>query len=170
MATRLVGQGLLFSAHSATEEAMMVPFRTVPDSMFMLFKFMSGSQTDDDAATMEGLMIAMPMTKFIFVWFTVTSSWTLLSILTAVVSDNMISTTEKQEKLLSIANADEERAEHSESLRDLFQIIDDDRSGTLTPTELHVFLQNPKQREACAHICNVPARDVVEVLDVLFDR
>lgn len=33
-----------------------------------------------------------------FVFFMVTSSWTLLSILTAVVSENMISTTSGQEK------------------------------------------------------------------------
>jgi len=169
LATRLIGQGLVFGTDIQGHQEIMTPFRTVPDSMFMLFKLMSGMQTDDDAAKVDLLMHAMPTVKFVFVWFTVTSSWTLLSILTAVVSDNMITTTARQEKFLQMTNADVDRKEHDEELRALFHDIDEDKTGTVTPAELQVFLESSARREACAHVCRVPARDVVDVLDCLFE-
>merc|ERR1712124_148722 len=109
----------------------MEPFSTVPDSMFMLFKIMSGEQTDRDAVVIDQLMGAAPGVRFVFVWFTVISSWTLLSILTAVVSDNMISTTHKQEKMLKLMNADQDFQEHLDELQALFRHMDLDGNGTL---------------------------------------
>ena len=87
----------------------------VPDSMFTLFRVMSGAQSDSESAALDsawdsktcpillhksvsgtgwykarepsqGIMDNIPTFKFAFVFFMVTSSWTLLSILTAVVA------------------------------------------------------------------------------------
>merc|ERR1719235_2074530 len=45
MATRLLGHGLLFPPDQPVPEGVKV-FRTVPDSMFTLFRVMSGAQSD----------------------------------------------------------------------------------------------------------------------------
>merc|ERR1719162_1188711 len=42
MATRLIGHGMLFP-EGDVPEAILVPFQTVPDSMFTLFRVMSGA-------------------------------------------------------------------------------------------------------------------------------
>ena len=66
----------------------------------------------------------------------VTSSWTLLSILTAVVSENMISTTEEQKKLLKLLTTEQDQLEHIEELKQLFADIDANGNGTLWETPL----------------------------------
>merc|ERR1719359_2222164 len=120
LATRLLGHGLLFPGR--TPDAAKV-FKTVPDSMFTLFRVMSGAESDEEAQAIDSLMTALPTVKFAFIFFMVTSSWTLLSILTAVVSDNMISTTGQQVEELKIASDDEDRQEHKRELRKLFDSI-----------------------------------------------
>lgn len=59
-----------------------------------------------------GRLLRLAFSTKAFVFFMVTSSWTLLSILTAVVSENMISTTSGQEKeilLMSLGMGFKER-------------------------------------------------------------
>merc|ERR1719172_377244 len=111
LATRLLGHGLLFPPGVEVPDAAKV-FKTVPDSMFTLFRVMSGAESDEEAHAIDSLMTALPTVKFAFIFFMVTSSWTLLSILTAVVSDNMISTTGQQEEEMRITQDDEDRADH----------------------------------------------------------
>mmetsp|Transcript_104019 Transcript_104019/g.232266 ORF Transcript_104019/g.232266 Transcript_104019/m.232266 type:complete len:221 (+) Transcript_104019:1-663(+) len=99
----------------------------------------------------------------------ITSSWTLLSILTAVVSDNMISTTEKQEEELRMSNAEEERQEQLDTLRKLFGAIDTNSDGTIDSPELAQYLTDAKRAAECATACKIPARDIVSVLKDLSD-
>merc|ERR1740130_1355294 len=108
----------------------------------MLFKLMSGAQTDADADQLDLMMGRMPAIKFVFVWFTVTSSWTLLSILTAVVSDNMIATTERQEEEMALAAFEEDRAELKRDLEELFGVIDKAGTGSLSCQEISDFLRD----------------------------
>merc|ERR1719163_1141904 len=89
--------------------SVLVPFETVSNSMFTLFRVMTGAPSEEEAAAIDYLMVAIPSFRFAFVFFMVTSSWTLLSILTAVVSENMITTTEAQDKEFKIATADNDR-------------------------------------------------------------
>lgn len=103
---------MLFDASDATDDALTAPFKTVPDSMFTLFRVMSGAQSDAEAAALDSIMDDIPTFKFAFVFFMVTSSWTLLSILTAVVSENMISTTSGQEKEILLMSEEEDRKRH----------------------------------------------------------
>merc|ERR1712176_116058 len=105
--------------------------------------------------------------KMAFVLFLVTSSWTLLSILTAVVSDNMLSTTGAQEKELKIESADEDRQAHIAELEKLFSSIDVSGDGNVLGRELQEFLADKDNARKCATCCRVPVREVVEVFETL---
>merc|ERR1712039_1057485 len=102
--------------------------------------------------------------RFAFIFFTVTSTWTLLSILTAVVSDHMISETMRQEAELAMLNQEENQEEHMAELRALFDGIDVDNNGFLDENELRTFLKDPSTKVQCAQICQVAAHEVVEIV------
>merc|ERR1719506_2630079 len=87
LAVRLIGHGLLFGGRAPPEVAAIFP--NVPQSMFVLFKVMNG-----DMEPVEPLFQAFALSKLGFVLYMVVSSWAILSILTAVVSKNMIQATE----------------------------------------------------------------------------
>ena len=67
---------------------------------------MSGAQSDAEAAALGSIMDDIPTYKFAFVFFMVTSSWT------AVVSENMTSTTSGQEKEILLMSEEEDRKRH----------------------------------------------------------
>merc|ERR1719174_1477071 len=141
LATRLLGHGLVFPPGMPIPRSVYV-FRTVPDSMFTLFRFMSGAQSDEEAYAIDELMTSLPSVKFAFVFFMVTSSWTLLSILTAVVSDNMISTTGQQVEEMKIASDDEDRIEQTRELRKLFDSIGTEGDGLVRERDVTEFLKD----------------------------
>lgn len=166
VATRLVGHGMLFPGGEAPE-IVAGPFATVPDSMFTLFRYMSSLPSAEEAQAVDELMHRVPVVRFSFVFFMVTSSWTLLSILTAVVSDSLITTTAKQEAELRLACAEEDREEHTHELCALFQVIDVGGKGNVTPDDLEDFLKHKDNSLNCARMCRVNVRDVKDVLNTL---
>merc|ERR1719158_1820128 len=91
--------------------------------MFTLFRVMSGAEAEEEAHPIDSLMTALPVVKFGFIFFMVTSSWTLLSILTAVVSENMIATTGQEMEEQRICGDEDERAAHIKALQKLFNSI-----------------------------------------------
>merc|ERR1719223_1871198 len=100
--------------------------------MFTLFRLMSGSSSDVETYSIEVVMAVVPWFKFCFVFFMITSSWTLLSILTAVVSDVMINTSAEQQFEMKLVADEEDRAALVRSLEELFCTIDKDNDGTIT--------------------------------------
>merc|ERR1719327_2356997 len=96
------------------------PFATATSSMFTLFRVMTGAPSGEEEEAIDWLMQTIPSIKFGFIFFMVTSSWTLLSILTAVVSETMISTTGEQEEELRMASDEEDRNQHRDQLQKLF--------------------------------------------------
>eukprot|EP00446_Apocalathium_sp_SHHI-4_P084760 CAMPEP_0177474390 /NCGR_PEP_ID=MMETSP0369-20130122/22435_1 /TAXON_ID=447022 ORGANISM="Scrippsiella hangoei-like, Strain SHHI-4" /NCGR_SAMPLE_ID=MMETSP0369 /ASSEMBLY_ACC=CAM_ASM_000364 /LENGTH=474 /DNA_ID=CAMNT_0018949365 /DNA_START=1 /DNA_END=1426 /DNA_ORIENTATION=- len=169
LATRLVGQGLVFKGESQVDLHVRNVFNSVPQSMFILFKLMNGAQSDKDAEAIDSLMNRFPLLKFGFVFFLITSSWTLLSILTAVVSENMIHTTSQQDKLLQIQAAEETHKEHVQQLRELFSEMDLDSDGSITKNELETYMKDPEKLQAFTRVCRISASDALEVLEVLTD-
>lgn len=174
MSTRLIGHGMIFESPELFQEledqGFVVPFKTVPDSMFTLFRVMCGAQSMSESASIDELMMDVPSLKFAFVYFLVASSWTLLSILTAVVSDNMITTTSEEQEAMRMANAEEERDAHIAQLRELFQDIDCGGNGIVEPKELEVFLSDSNMKTLMVGIggrCPLPMRDVKHLLQSL---
>lgn len=167
-ATRLIGHGAIFTQSDGLDHWEVIkPFASVPDSMFILFKIMNGAQSGDDARAIDELMVQVPAVKFAFVFFMITSSWTLLSILTAVVSDNMISTTAQQEQQLNMEQAEEKHAKQILALEDLFGHLDGEGDGTVNERELTEYLSDRTVRSACARACHLSAPDLIQVLRFL---
>ncbi|CAK9019327.1 Muscle calcium channel subunit alpha-1 (MDL-alpha-1) [Durusdinium trenchii] len=182
LTTRLIGHKMIFNADQDraggnggpgeqwgldVDEALISPFKTVPDSMFTLFRVMSGAQSDEESEALDRIMSNIPTFKFAFVFFMVTSSWTLLSILTAVVSENMISTTAVQETEIQLMSEEEDRKGHIEDLKELFQEINTTGDGIVRERDLVRFLQNTSNAQQTAKMCRVPVRHVQEVMKTL---
>lgn len=167
ISTRLVGQGLVFEGGQMPDAEDLIVFENVPKSMFTLFRVMSGAESDDEAMKMDGLMKTLPTMKFAFVFFMVTSSWTLLSILTAVVSENMINTCSDQQAELHMISDEEDREAHLRDLKGLFTELDVNCNGQLEKTELDAMLTNKELQQKIAHVCRVPSRNVREVFRTL---
>merc|ERR1711881_87806 len=83
----LIGKGLITGGPRAGEGRDV--FSTVPESMFWLFLIMNGNQN------IVGSLVDPEPVKFVFITFMVVSNWLLLSILTAVISDHMIASSER---------------------------------------------------------------------------
>jgi len=166
LATRLLGHGLIFPPGVPLPDSVKV-FKTVPESMFTLFRVMSGAQSDEESTAIDSLMTTLPTIKFAFIFFMVTSSWTLLSILTAVVSDNMIATTHLEADEAKIASDEEDRETHKKELQELFEMIDRSGDGFVEEDDIIEFLKDPEQALRTAKSCGVAARNVVAVLKTL---
>jgi hypothetical protein len=128
---------------------------------------MSGAESDEEAQAIDSLMTALPTVKFAFIFFMVTSSWTLLSILTAVVSDNMISTTGQQVEEMKIASDDEDRQEQKRELRKLFDSIGTEGDGLVRERDVTEFLKDKDNALITAKKCCVATRNVLSVLQTL---
>jgi len=127
---------------------------------------MSGAQSDEESNAIDELMNDLPSVKFAFIFFMVTSSWTLLSILTAVVSENMISTTGQQEEELRIAQDSDDRQTTMAELKEFFSPIALE-DGTIHLADMRSFFEEPENTGKIARKCLVPARKVEEVLQTL---
>lgn len=148
----------------------MEAFGTVLNSMFLLFRVMSGAESNDESAAIDALMQTVPAAKCAFVFFMVFSSWTLLPILTAVISENMISTTAEQESEMKLQSDEEDRIHHHEQLRKLFHAVDEDNSGEVDMSELISFISDKENAHLVIKSTRVPTRNVVEVIKTLGRR
>eukprot|EP00927_Polykrikos_kofoidii_P005831 TRINITY_DN12327_c0_g1_i2.p1 TRINITY_DN12327_c0_g1~~TRINITY_DN12327_c0_g1_i2.p1 ORF type:complete len:786 (-),score=117.66 TRINITY_DN12327_c0_g1_i2:67-2226(-) len=163
--TRLIGHEMIFT-HPPSPE-VIAPFQNVAESMFTLFRIMSSASSDSEQRALEQVLQEWPFGRFAFAFFLVTSSWTLLSILTAVVSENMITTTSDQEMERRVISAELDRKNHKLALTGLFEQIDGHADGVLDQAELDAFLDVAEQNVRTAKICRVPVRDVRDVLQTL---
>lgn len=173
LATRLIGHGLIFGVPEDEAPQLMkleeVPFRSVPESMFTLFRVMSGAASDTELEALDDLMADLPLLKVGFVLVMIATSWTLLSILTAVVSENMITSTGKQEEEMRNACAEESRRDVVRELTELFIAADTGGNGIVERAELQVFCNDRTNALQVAHTCHVPVKDVQDVLASLHD-
>jgi len=96
-------------------DAAKANFQNVPDSMFTLFVLMNGEEWPD----VMPLLDACPSLKFMFVLFIIISTWALLSVMTGVVSDNIIYAREAQSQK-DDALQGERRAKVQKALNDVF--------------------------------------------------
>merc|ERR1719352_1145356 len=117
LAVRLVGHGLLFGGRAPPEVAEIFP--SVPQAMFVLFKVMNG-----DTEPLEPVFNALPIMKLVVVLYMVVSSWAILSILTAVVSENMIQATEHHREELEEEMASTKDSNSREYLAEIFASAD----------------------------------------------
>jgi len=165
--TSLIGHRLAFPEHLEVSEDIVAPFRSVPESMFTLFRVMSSAESEQEAHAIDSVLEALPTLKFAFVFFMITSSWTLLSILTAVVSENMISSTDEQQHAMDLQSEEEDRVAHKDRLAHLFRTIDTDGDGAITQLEIDKFLVTREHRHWASKDTGIPIHSVREVLGTL---
>jgi len=170
LATRLIGQRLMIPHGIEVDDEILMPFSNVPESMFTLFRVMSGAASDKEAFSIDELMKEVPSVKFAFVFFMVTSSWTLLSILTAVVSENMISTTQQQYEDLKLSLFEEDRLMQAKELAVLFSELDSSGDGCVDAGEVENAMQDEEFAQRTAVLLKMPKRDILEVLHMMIQQ
>ncbi|CAE7667566.1 OGT [Symbiodinium pilosum] len=160
LTTRLIGHKMIFDTDEAEESfhGISAVNAEVPDSMFTLFRVMSGAQSDSESAALarepsQGIMDNIPTFKFAFVFF--------------MVSENMISTTSSQEKEIQLMSEEEDRKRHIEDLKELFKEINTRGDGIVREKDLKNFLSIPDNAYETAKMCRVPVRHVTEVMQTL---
>merc|ERR1712137_588089 len=121
--TSLVGHGLMVGVKINRESRHL--FGSVLESMFMLFKVMNGDQT-----SMEPLLHSVQF-KLLFILFMVVSNWMVLAILTAVVSENMISATDEHARVEKEEEDTKKALASSQELMRLFHTIDTHNDGMI---------------------------------------
>jgi len=130
----LIGKGILFNIH---DEEALAPFTSVLEAMFVLFLAMNG-----DVDRLKPLMDARPVMKLFALAFMVVSSWAILSILTAVVSENMIhsaganSESEEEERAANMTKRSRVK------LEELFEEIDFDKTDDISESEFDVLVND----------------------------
>jgi len=125
--TNLVGKGLM-SGGQVSDLAEKY-FGSVPSSLFSLFKLMNG-----DTSVVEPITGSITG-QLLFAGFMVVSNWAILAILTSVVSDNMITTSQKANAEDEAKKADLEHHQRIRRLTALFMEIDRDGGGTISTAE-----------------------------------
>jgi len=134
--TSVVGGGLISAAPGEGQKETLKNFGTVTDSIFSLFKLMNG-----DTSVVEPITDS-PAGQLIFVTFMIISNWAILAILTSVVSDNMISTSQKQIEDDAAAEGEKDRQKRLQRLTTLFQEVDREGTGYIGKQQWCAILED----------------------------
>jgi len=162
LATRLLGHSDFVQESDDLPVASKELFCSIWDSMFALFSIMNQQNWE----AMGPLLDKVPAIKPVYVLFTICSSWALLSVLTGVVSDNMMAVRESQ------AQKDEEAVEErriwlARWLRGVFAAADRDGSMTLERSEYRELLKSPFHLKRLQQVAKVPMQDLMQMFDIL---
>eukprot|EP00927_Polykrikos_kofoidii_P057658 TRINITY_DN51815_c0_g1_i1.p1 TRINITY_DN51815_c0_g1~~TRINITY_DN51815_c0_g1_i1.p1 ORF type:complete len:361 (-),score=54.12 TRINITY_DN51815_c0_g1_i1:88-1101(-) len=142
-----------------------VYFKSVFDSIFTLFAIMNGSGWDD----IDPLLNEFPTFRVPFVMFSIFSGWCLLSVLTGIVNDCMMSANEERDfpdACLPNGESCVGRIEHV--LRCLFVAGDAHDSGCLSRERYDELLDNPHYSRMVSDIApNASMADVRNMFTLL---
>merc|ERR1719203_1626355 len=150
--TRVVGHGAMVDDPSEIPLVTRRLFENVPASMFTLFVIMNG----EEWRKVEPLLARYMGMKFVFVLFTIFSSWALLSVMTGVVSDNMISAKKSQNQKDDAMTGDR-RARIEKVLNEFFIAADSAGTGRLSKERYFLMLDIPfyaRKMQAAAPNCS----------------
>eukprot|EP00747_Dinoflagellata_sp_TGD_P098800 gnl/TRDRNA2_/TRDRNA2_167555_c1_seq2.p1 gnl/TRDRNA2_/TRDRNA2_167555_c1~~gnl/TRDRNA2_/TRDRNA2_167555_c1_seq2.p1 ORF type:complete len:302 (+),score=49.32 gnl/TRDRNA2_/TRDRNA2_167555_c1_seq2:101-907(+) len=115
-------------------------FGTIPHSMETLFQFMTLSLWNEVAETLSKELpegVVWPC----FIAYLLICSYSMMSLITGVISDALISARADEESL-KLAQLAENREAHLKDLKDLFGTMDSDSSGSLTCEEVKVAVES----------------------------
>merc|ERR1719265_1506182 len=124
--TYLVGHGLIYGYHHDVPESEKVHFGSVTASMFSLFELMNGD------LSVAGSINTTPIGRLLFISFMIVSNWSILAILTSVVSDGMINTTNQIDKEEERMKEEHVSHEHTQILEGMFVPRDPDSTGMIS--------------------------------------
>lgn len=162
LTTRMIGQGMIVENPEDLPADVQALFATIPESMFTLFGIMNGKDWHRIAPFLEYLPWMQPF----FVLFTVFASWALLSVMTGVVSDNMVAVREMEDSKNAEQRTATEEAVHK-ALREMFTYADLDANGVLQREEYRHLLKSRKGSRLLEKISSVSKQDLSEMFDWL---
>lgn len=162
LATRTIGHAKFIQEDPDLPPASRELFGSMWDSFCALFSIMNQQNWE----AMGPLLDKIPAIKPVYVLFTICSTWALLSVLTGMVSDNMMSVRESQ------AQKDEEAVEErriwvARWLRGVFAAADKDGSMTLEREEYRELLKSPFHLKRLQQVAKVPMQDLMQMFDIL---
>lgn len=131
--TSLVGCGLIDDDESRGAKET---FGSVSKSMLALFKLMN-----DDQSVVEPIIQTVPG-QMLFMSFMVVANWAFLAILTSVVSDNMITASQRVSKEDKDKDFECERLKQRRRLGALFEEVNADSSGFVDEEEFSKLLDD----------------------------
>lgn len=156
LAVRLIGDNGLVFGGTAPDQARGI-FPSIMDSMFVLFKVMNG-----DGGSVEPLLETMPGMKIFYALYMIMTCWAILSILTAVVSENMIAVQEALSHEREVAEQEASRKSRLDMLIHVFSEVDVDKDGTIDEMEFSELLANPDRCNQLCEATNMSQWDLVE--------
>lgn len=161
LVVKLVASGLVLSSKEATDVAAET-FSSVRQSMYIFFNAMNG-----DCDDLGDVFEAVPFVKLFTLIFMVISSWAILSILTAVVSENLMAANDKLAEESEQATRVIEEDKKNATLNRIFSTVDADESGDLTSAEFDVILGSPDMCDSLMSITNMSKDDMLNIFDYL---
>jgi len=153
----VVGCGILLSGHHDDAREL---FSSVPQSMFHLFRLMNGLTPSDPLLSSLSL-------RLLYAFFLVISNWAVLSILTAVVCDNMIVSTLSHEQEEKQENLKLDKAQRKDRLKDIFSRLDKDQNGYLSECEFYALMANIDLADELHKASSLTFRDLHDLFNFL---
>lgn len=163
--TRLIGHGDALSEDMLSEDStqsIQVMFSDVQTSMFTLF----GTVSSWSLLKFSPLFEDFPILRPFFVLFYIYSSWALLSVMTGVVSENMIAI---REQMLQDDKQKEElrKAKVTEMLNSIFKKGDVNNDGTVSRGEFELMMKNPELVKQLKYNVHMRPQDLQDLYDWL---
>jgi len=160
LAVRLISHGLVFGGEAPEDVAAIFP--TVPQSIFVLFQVMNG-----DTDMLEPLFLALPAAQFFFMVFTVLSSWAILSILTAVISEKMMKAALDYETEEAEKDSEIQEAHTQAEMEKFFDMFDKDHDGKLTLEEWKEMMQEKDKVNQLTDATGLTESDIKDLFSFL---
>eukprot|EP00928_Gymnodinium_smaydae_P023849 TRINITY_DN19515_c0_g3_i1.p1 TRINITY_DN19515_c0_g3~~TRINITY_DN19515_c0_g3_i1.p1 ORF type:complete len:688 (+),score=206.52 TRINITY_DN19515_c0_g3_i1:272-2335(+) len=159
LSVKLLGHGLVFGGPESTPEVIKNTFPDVPQSMFVLFMAMIG-----EISYVEPLFEIAPSSKVAFMLYIVLSSWAILSILTAVISENMIRVTATSAEEQQKEREEQEWLDSMARLGTILGCLDDDGNGRIDASEFRKVIEDEETATELANLSGGMSKE--ELIDV----
>ena len=115
-------------------------FGTIPNSMYTLFQVMTLESWAEGVA--RHVISQQPEMVVFFIVFLMFTTFGLLNLVIGVIVENTLAAARNNEEKIR-KQQERERSRVLNHLRDIFEMADEDGSGTLTIEEFHEALRNP---------------------------
>mmetsp|Transcript_57649 Transcript_57649/g.137100 ORF Transcript_57649/g.137100 Transcript_57649/m.137100 type:complete len:678 (-) Transcript_57649:123-2156(-) len=165
LSVRLIRDGIIFGGKEHTPPEVEAIFPSIHQAVWVFFVVMNGDPTD-----LEPLFGAVPITQDIIMLFMVFSSWAILSILTAVVSENMIKTTERHRAEEEEKDEQLRWALHRKLLCDIFENADASKDGSLTKQEFLAWVEASDEPGKLEEMTGLQKDDLRQMFDYLCEE
>jgi len=163
--TNLVGHGLIYGdlweENDEIRAAAQEKFGYVLTSLFSLFELMNG-----DTSVIEPIK-SLLVGRLLFAGFMVVSNWAILAILTAVVSENMMSASNKFLEEEDKRKEDEMEKKNHDRLKDIFRENDSNQNGDISKAEWSAMLNDKAILTELSEDTHLDQADLADLFDCL---